>query len=190
MAPLLVSGMSRKVVTQLPPFEQWRLKSVTDPNPVNKSIKKLDNFLSFFRSYGKQPKDIEGVSEQVQLYIKSRARKIDRTYEGLEKTAYNLAKKFQDDYNKATTSRPMQKYFLDQLDEYAKGQIKLTDLPKELQPGAKDLVNDIQKIMTEFKKVLPKGKEADALAKDLANIEVKDVKKYLVRSFETFRNPE
>ena len=190
MAPLLVSGMSRKVVTQLPPFEQWRLKSVTDPNPVNKSIKKLDNFLSFFRSYGKQPKDIEGVSEQVQLYIKSRARKIDRTYEGLEKTAYNLAKKFQDDYNKATTSRPMQKYFLDQLDEYAKGQIKLTDLPKELQPGAKDLVNDIQKIMTEFKKVLPKGKEADALAKDLANIEIKDVKKYLVRSFETFRHPE
>ena len=190
MAPLLVSGMSRKVVTQLPPFEQWRLKSVTDPNPVNKSIKKLDNFLSFFRSYGKQPKDIEGVSEQVQLYIKSRARKIDRTYEGLEKTAYNLAKKFQDNYNTATTSRPMQKYFLDQLDEYAKGQIKLTDLPKELQPGAKDLVNDIQKIMTEFKKVLPKGREADELAKDLAKIEIKDVKKYLVRSFETFRNPE
>ena len=190
MAPLLVSGMSRKVVTQLPPFEQWRLKSVTDPNPINRSIKKLDNFLSFFRSYGKQPKDIEGVTEQVSLYIKSRARKIDRTYEGLEKTAYNLAKTFQDDYNKAITSRPMQKYFLDQLDEYAKGQIKLTDLPKELQPGAKDLVNDIQKIMTEFKKVLPKGKEADALAKDLANMEVKDVKKYLVRSFETFRNPE
>ena len=43
--------------------------------------------------------------------------------------------------------------------------------------------------MTEFKKVLPKGREADELAKDLANIEVKDVKKYLVRSFETFRNP-
>ena len=190
MAPLLVSGMSRKIVRQLPPFEQWRLKSVTDPNPVNKSIKRLDNFLSLFRSYGKQPKDIEGVSEQVQLYIKARARKIDRTYEGLEKTAYNLAKQFQNDYNSATTSRPMQKYFLDQLDEYVKGQIKLTDLPKELQPGAKDLVNDIQKIMTEFKKVLPKGREADELAKDLANIEIKDVKKYLVRSFETFRNPE
>ena len=190
MAPLLVSGMSRKIVTQLPPFEQWRLKSVTDPDPVNKSIKKLDNFLSYFRSYGKQPKDIEGVAESVMLFIKSRARKIDRTYEGLEKTAYNLAKKFQDGYNKATTSRPMEKYFLDQLDEYVKGQIKLTDLPKELQPGAKDLLKDIQKIMKEFKKVLPTGKEADDLAKDLANIEIKDVKKYLIRSFETFRNPE
>ena len=57
-----------------------------------------------FRSYGKLPKDIEGVSEQVQLYIKSRARKIDRTYEGLEKTAYNaLAKQFENDYNKGDT---------------------------------------------------------------------------------------
>ena len=59
------------------------------------SVKKIDNVLSWFRSYGKQPKDIEGVSEQVKLYIKGRARKIDRTYEGLEKTSYNLAKKFE-----------------------------------------------------------------------------------------------
>ena len=91
--------MSGKIVRQLPPFEKWRLQSVTSPNKVNRNIKRIDNFLSWFRSYGKQPKDIEGVSEQVQLYIKSRARKIDRTYEGLEKTAYNLAKKFQDEYN-------------------------------------------------------------------------------------------
>ena len=74
MAPLRVRYV-KKSSNKLPPFEQWRLKSVTDPNPVNKSIKKLDNFY-LFRSYGKQPKDIEGVSEQVQLYIKSRARKL------------------------------------------------------------------------------------------------------------------
>ena len=48
-----------------------------------------------------------------------------------------------------------------------------------MQPGAKDLLKDIQKIMKEFKKVLPTGKEADDLAKDLANIEIKDVKKLL-----------
>jgi len=190
LSPLIVSGLSRKVVTQLPPFEQWRLKSVTDPNPVNRSIKKLDNFLSFFRSYGKNPKDIEGVNEQVMLYIKARARKIDRTYEGLEKTAYNLAKKFQDDYNKATTSPTGQKYLLDEVEEFLRDQKKLTDLPVEMQALAKDLKNDIIKVMGEFKKVLPKGKEADAIAKDLANLEIKDVKKYLVRSFETFRNPE
>jgi hypothetical protein len=33
----------------------------------------------------------------------------------------------------------------------------------------KDLTNDIKKIITEFKKVLPKGKDADDLAKDLAH---------------------
>ena len=91
------------LVRQLPPFKEWRLKSVTSPNKIDSSVKQIDNVLSWLRSYGKQPKDIEGVSEQVKLYIKGRARKIDRTYEGLEKTAYTLAKKFQNDYNKATT---------------------------------------------------------------------------------------
>ena len=104
-----------KFVTQLPPFKDWRLKSVTSPNKIDQSVKHIDNVLSWFRSYGRQPKDIEGVSEQVKLYIKGRARKIDRTYEGLEKTAYNLAKKFQNDYNTATTSSPIQKYYLDMM---------------------------------------------------------------------------
>jgi len=195
VAPLLVNAMSgtftkKKFVTQLPPFKEWRLKSVTSPNKIDPSLKKIDNVLSWFRSYGKQPKDIEGVSEQVKLYIKGRARKIDRTYEGLEKTAYNLAKQFQNDYNKATTSAPMQKYYLDMIDEYLKGQRKIDDMPVELQAGAKDLAKDIKSIMEEFKKVLPKGKEADQLAKELANVEVNNISKYLVRSFKTFRNPE
>ncbi len=206
VAPLLVNARAgnftaSRFKAQLPPFEQWRLKSVTSPDKMDRSLKKMDNVLSWFRSYGKQPKDIEGVSEQVKLYIKSRARKIDRTYEGLEKTAYNLAKKFQDDYNKSTTSPAIQRYYADELKEIAsnilkdadavvKGQRKLDDLPKELQALTKDLINDIKKIQGEFKKVLPKGKEADQLAKELATVEVNNVGKYLVRSFQTFRNPE
>jgi len=206
VAPLLVNAMARNFTasrfkTQLPPFKDWRLKSVTSPNKIDKSLKKIDNVLSWFRSYGKQPKDIEGVSEQVKLYIKSRARKIDRTYEGLEKTAYNLAKKFQDQYNKNISSPAMLRYYADELKEISsnilkdadavvKGQKKLDDLPKDLQALTKDLINDIKKITTEFKKVLPKGKEADGLAKELATVEVNNVGKYLVRSFQTFRNPE
>jgi len=206
MAPLLANAFAgtftkSKFVTQLPPFEQWRLKSVTDRRKINKGLKRVDNILSWFRSYGKQPKDIEGVSEQVTLYIKSRARKIDRTYEGLEKSAYNLAKKFQDDYNRSTTSPAIQRYYADEIKEIAnnilkdtdavvKGQRNLNDLPKELQALTKDLIKDIKKIQFEFKKVLPKGKDADELAKDLAAVEVDNIGKYLVRSFQTFRNPE
>ena len=52
------------------------IKICNRSKPSNKSIKKLDNFLSLFRSYGKQPKDIEGVSEQVQLYIKVELEKL------------------------------------------------------------------------------------------------------------------
>ena len=53
VAPLLVSGMSGKIVRQLPPFDQWRLQSITSPNRVTRNIKRIDNFLSAFRSDGK-----------------------------------------------------------------------------------------------------------------------------------------
>ena len=206
VAPLLANAFAgtftkSKFVTQLPPFKEWRLKSVTDPRQINKGLKRVDNILSWFRSYGKQPKDIEGISEEVSLFIKGRARKIDRTYEGMENSAYKLAKKFQDEYNKATTSPAIQRYYADEIKEIAnnilkdadsvvKGELKLNDLPKELQALTKDLINDIKKIQTEFKKVLPTGKDADELAKDLATVEVDNVGKYLVRSFSTFTNPE
>ena len=104
MAPVLANAFAgtftkSKFVTQLPPFKDWRLKSVTDPRKINVGLKRVDNILSWFRSYGKQPKDIEGVTEIVSLYLRKRARKIDRTYEGMENSAYKLAKKFQDQYN-------------------------------------------------------------------------------------------
>ena len=61
VAPLLVSGMSGKVVRQLPPFDKWRLQSVTSPNRVNRNIKRIDNFLSWFRfvNKNKDPNIIE-----------------------------------------------------------------------------------------------------------------------------------
>ena len=83
--------MSRKIVTQLPPFEKWRLKSITSPKIVDRSLKSLDNKLSWFRSYGKAPKDIEGVSEAVQLYIKARARKIDRNLRRVRKNCLSIS---------------------------------------------------------------------------------------------------
>ena len=91
----IISPMTKKLgLKGLPPFEQWRLYQTTSPSRLKRSLKKVDNVLSWFRSFGKLPKDIEGVSEQVALYIKGRAKKIDKLLEGLEKRAYNLAKKY------------------------------------------------------------------------------------------------
>ena len=189
LAPTIVSAFSGKIVKQLPPFEKWRLYSVTNPAREKRVIKRLDNILSYFRSFGKQPKDIEGVSEKVMLFIKGRARKLDRTMEALEKKAYNLAKGFENNYNKANSSPALQKHYLNQVEEFLRGQIKKDDLPKELRALSADLKQEIQNIMKEFQKSLPKDKRADALTKQLASIEASRINNYLVKSFATFTNP-
>jgi hypothetical protein len=189
LAPSIVSAFSGKFVRQLPPFEQWRLRSLESPIKEERVIRRLDNILSYFRSFGKMPKDIEGVSEKVMLFIKGRARKMDRTLEGLDNKAYNLAKKFENQYNSNTVSPALQKHYLDQVDSFLRNQLKESDLPPELAPLAKDLKQEIKNIMTEFKKMLPKGKEGDKITKDLQNIEINKVQNYLIKSFATFTNP-
>ena len=186
--PLIVSTIARKGIYQLPPFKEWRLGDVTSTDIREASLKKFDNFLSGFRSYGKLPKDIQGVSESANLYIKSRAKRFDKIYEGIENKAYKLAKGFEDQYNTATTSKPLQKYYLDLIEEFLLDQKKLSAIPDELQSYAKDLKDQLIKQRTELVKSLPKGEKSSKLAQELVNTDVKDVKKYLVRSFETFRN--
>ena len=189
LAPGIVSAFSGKFVKQLPPFEQWRLRSIESPIREERVLKRMDNILSYFRSFGKLPKDIEGVSENVMLYIKGRARKLDRTMEGIDRKAYNLAKKFENQYNSNQTSPALQKHFLDQVDEFLRNQRKLQDLPTELQALSKDLKQEIKNTMSEFQKMLPKGKDGDAITRDLRNIEVDKVQSYLLKSFSTFTNP-
>jgi len=189
LAPAIVSTFSGKIVKQLPKFEDWRLYSVTNPAREKRVIKRLDDILSYFRSFGKAPKDIEGISEKAMLFIKGRARKLDRTMEGIEKRSYELAKKFENNYNSATTSPALQKHYLDQVEEFLRGQLKRDDLPKELVDLADNLKLEIKNTMKEFKKALPKGKDGDAITKNLEGIEINRIKDYMLRSFSTFTNP-
>ena len=178
-----------KIVRQLPPFEKWRLGSVTSRNPETRGLKRLDNILSYLRSFGKTPKDIEGVNEAVALFVKSRARKINKTMESLDKKAYDLAKGFEKQYNNLDQSPALQKYYLDLVEDFLRGQKTLKQLPTELQPLANDVRSEIRKTMSEFKSLLPKGRKGDDLIKELEKIEVGNVGSYLVRSFSTFTNP-
>ena len=134
LAPLYASrGQFGKGYFQLPPFHQWRLGDVNKKGLTQQRLKKLDNFLSLFRAYGKAPKDIENISEIVSMFIKSKARKINKIYEGLENNAYKLAKQFEKRYNTNKTSPVGEKYFLDEVEMFLRGQRKIGDLPKELQ---------------------------------------------------------
>jgi len=190
LAPLYASrGQFGKGYFQLPPFHEWRLGDVNRRGLTQQRLKKLDDKLSWFRAYGKAPKDIENVSEVVSMFIKSKARKINRIYEGLEKNAYKLAKEFEKRYNTNKTSPVGEKYFLDEVEMFLRGQRKIGDLPKELQGLSLDLEKNIKAIMGELKKALPKGKDADEVVKALSNVLTKDVKNYMVKSFKTFTNP-
>ena len=201
IAPTIASGLSGfvkdpvtnkrvwKWVGQLPPFEQWRLGSVTSRDATERSAKTLDNFISWFRSYGKMPVGIEGAGEAASLYGRSVARKFDRAFAGLEKQAYALAKGFEGQYNKATTSPAMQKYWLDIVDDYVMNKKVLTELPKELQGVSKQVKDTLEEVVKRFRNALPKGKQADEYSNALRDILGKKTHQYLLRSFSTFTNP-
>ncbi len=190
LAPLYASrGQFGKGYFQLPPFHEWRLGDVNRRGLTQQRLKKLDDKFAWFRAYGGAPKDIENITEVVSLFIKSKARKINRIYEGLEKNAYKVAKEFERRHNTNRTSPVGEKYFLDEVEMFLRGQRKLTDLPKKMQEGALDMQKNIKDIMGELRKALPKGKDADEVVKALSNILTKDVKHYMVKSFKTFTTP-
>ena len=189
IGPLIANGFTpKKGWSQVPPFEKWRLGDVAKKGP-NARLKIADNLIYWLRSYGKAPKDIESVTEKVQLYIKKKARKIDLIYGDLEAQSYKLAKQFEKRYNGNKTSPVGEKYFLDEVESFLRGKIKLNALPKELQTSSNELKNHIESIMKEFSKALPKGKDADDVVKALSASLNKDIKSYLLKSFKTFTNP-
>ena len=189
IGPMIANGFTpKKGWSQVPPFEKWRLGDVSKKGP-NARLKIADNLIYWLRSYGKAPKDIESVTEKVQLYIKKKARKIDLIYGDIEAQSYKLAKQFEKRYNGNKTSPVGEKYFLDEVESFLRGKIKLNALPKELQTSSNELKNHVESIMKEFAKALPKGKDADDVVKTLYTSLNKDIKNYLLKSFKTFTNP-
>ena len=186
----MITPMAKKIGGEkAPPFEQWRLFSVTSPNRAERGLKRLDNILSWFRSYGKLPASIQGVSESVELFIKSGARKIDKHLNSLEKRAYNLAKKYEQRHGTNNTSRSYEKMLKDDVVDYLQGTVKLGKVHKELRPFAYEIKKDINQILTTFGKNLPRGTKNEVID-DLRKTLTNKIDNYLVRSFATFTDPK
>jgi len=167
---------------QLPAFEKWRMFSTKSNDPLQARLKKIDNFLSGFRSLGKYTGLGYQLTSEARREIKARSRTIEKYLESVEKKAYDLAKGFEGMYNTATTSPASKDYYLDQVLAYLKGQIKKSDLPKALQQTAEDLNKEIINTKQIFGELLPKG--------DLKNFILDNVKTYMRKSFSIFTNPE
>ena len=167
---------------QLPAFDKWRMFSTKSKDPLQARLKKIDNFLSGFRSLGKYTGRGFELTSGAKREIKARSRTIEKYLESIEKKSYNLAKGFEGMYNTATTSPASKDYYLDQVLAYLKGQIKKSELPKTLQQTAEDLNKELINTKKIFGELLPSG--------DLKDFLLSNVKTYMRKSFSIFTNPE
>ena len=174
--------MGTPTLRQLPEFKKWRMFEVTSSDPLERNLKRYDNFLSLFRDTANQSANRFFISGQTERGIKALSRKVEKQLDIVERRAYDLARGFLKDYNLKTTSPAKQEYYLDQVMMYLKGQIKNTDLPQQLQDPAKQLNKTFMKIKSEFADVLPDG----AGLKDFLNT---NLRQYMRASFSTFTNP-
>ena len=174
----VITGNPKK---QLPEFANWRLFSTDSLDPVERKLRRLDNFLSYFRSLGKKTGLGYQITSDAARAIKADQRKIEKYLESIEKKAYNLAKSFEDQYNTKTTSKASQDYYLDQVLSFLKGQTQKSALPKELQTTAQGLNDELVRIKQNFGNLLPEG--------DLKQYVLKNLKSYMRRSFSIFTNP-
>jgi len=166
---------------QLPEFDKWRLFSETSKDPLERKLRRLDNFLSYFRSLGKQTGLGYQITSDAKRRIKAQSRTIEKYLESIEKKSYDLAKSFEGQYNTATTSPASQDYYLDQVLSFLKGQTKLPALPKELQSTAQSLNKELFNIKKVFGDLLPDG--------DLKKYITNNLKTYMRQSFSIFTNP-
>ena len=170
------------LIKQLPDFKDWRLFEVTSDDPVKASLKKIDNVLSLFRDTGKKSNNQFYIETKTGQKIKASAKETKKYIDTIEALSYQLAKKFEDRYNGKNTSPAGEEYFVDQVYSAIKGQIKITDLPKELQQVTKALDELLDKVKLDYADILPDG--------GLKSYINDNLKQYLRQSFATFTNPQ
>ena len=83
----------------LPPFKDWRMFSVDNSDPLRRTLKRVDNFLSYLRSIGKQSPEQADVILRGEKRIISQARRLEKLLDSVEKRAYDFAKANQNYYD-------------------------------------------------------------------------------------------
>ena len=193
VVPMLTANLkmptmkNKSLIRQLPPFDKWKLIPETTPDKGLKRLRKFQDFLSYFSSFGKYNEALGTIDEAAKLTIRSKGKRIFKVLDDINKSAYKLAQGFEKRYNTNMTSPVGEKYFADQVLEYLKGQLKggLNALPKELRLGAKDLDEQFNLLRKLYADALPNSRKFAEYKKILLD----DLNKYFRSSFATFSNP-
>ena len=171
-----------KSVKELPDYKDWRMFSVESADPLRRTLKKVDNGLSWLRSIGKNTPEMAAISIRGEKEMISKARVIEKLLDSIEKKTYDLVKASKKMYDTKLTSPASQDKYLDDILEYFKGQRQLKALPKTLQSTAKLLNDELMEVKNTFAKILPK----DSLIKDTL---MNNIRGYMRKSYAVFTNP-
>ncbi|ANS05659.1 hypothetical protein [uncultured Mediterranean phage] len=193
VVPMLTANLkmptmkNKSLIRQLPPFDKWKLISETTPDKGLRRLRKFQDFLSYFSSFGRYNEALGTIDEAAKLTIRSKGKRIFKVLDDINNSAYKLAQGFERRYNANQTSPVGEKYFADQVLAYLKGQLKggLNALPKELRLQAKDLDEEFNKLRKLYANALPNSRKFAEYKKMLLD----DLNKYLRSSFATFSNP-
>jgi len=167
---------------QLPDFQQWRMFDIASNDPLERGLRKVDNFLKWFRDSGNQALYSFNLSGGAERFIKAKAREIEKYLDGIERRAYDLANGFLRRYNNNTTSPAGERHMLEQVYEYLRGNLKLSKLEPELQDLSKSLKTEFDQIKKAFVSELPEGSGLRAFLES-------NLDKYMRASFSVFTNP-
>ena len=166
---------------KLPKFEDWRKFSVNSQDPLHQFLARIDNKLAAFRDIGKLTKDAFGISTQTDLFIKAKSRVVDKYLRSIERTAYKMAKAFEERHQRYGEYQTIQKKYLDDVLDYLQGEIKADALPPKLRELAKELKKYTNDLKKEFGEMLP---TTDPIKYLLSS----NIDKYMRRSFAMFTN--
>ena len=182
-AAVAAMGAKPGLIKQLPDFKDWRMFEVNDSDPLKANLKKIDKVFEFFREAGAKSPDQLYLDVKTQNFIKSKSRQIEKMLDSVERKSYDLANGFLKRYNTSKTSPAGEDYLLDQVLSYIKGQIKLSDLPQELQSMSKALSEEFDSVRNFYKDVLPDNS-------GLKQFLTSNLKSYIRQSFGVFTNPQ
>jgi hypothetical protein len=155
---------------------------VTSDDPLERGLKKVDNFLKWFRDSGNQALYGFNLSGGAERFIKAKSREIEKYLDSIEKKAYDLANGFLGRYNKGFTSPAGESQMLEQVFEYLRGNLKLSKIEPELQEMSKVLKDEFNALKQAYFKELPEGSGLKAALES-------NLDKYMRMSFATFTNP-
>ena len=176
-----VSPLTR-IKDGLPEFKQWRSFSVNSTDDLRKTLKRIDNGLSYFRSVGRFSPEQAAVRQEAEKRIVKTARIVEKLLDSIEKRNYDLVKASKSLYDTKTTSPASMDKYLDDILQYIKGQRSLKTLQPELQSSAQRLKGLMDNAKKEFSKLLPD----DSVIKPILT---KNLQGYMRKSFGVFTNP-